>query len=229
MMKAMLLAAGRGKRLRPYTDHTPKPLLPVAGKPLIVHHIERLASVGVSQLVINHAHLGQAIEDTLGDGQHWGVEIRYSPEPTGGLETGGGLVRALSLLGERAFIAVNADVLTDYDFTPLLSLQPQRAHWVMVDNPAHNPDGDFAIHDSKLSRKTDDNIGKTFSGIAVYNPAWLAQYSAAVWSITAAIRQHLEPPCIDASLYQGYWSDVGTEQRWRQAELDWANLHQHND
>lgn len=222
-MKAMLLAAGRGRRLRPFTDHTPKPLLDVAGKSLIVHHIERLASVGVCELVINHAHLGETIEAALGNGQHWGVTIEYSAEPTGGLETGGGLYQALTLLGDAPFIAVNADTYTDFPFQRLLERRPERAHWVMVDNPPHNPDGDFAVEEGYLCSKTADRPGRTFSGIAVYNPSWLATFSAGFWSITDAVRPLLDHKKIEASNFSGYWSDVGTLQRWQQTERDCAD------
>lgn len=219
-MKAMLLAAGRGKRLRPYTDHTPKPLLPVAGVPLIERHVRALARAGFDQLVINHAHLGEQIEAHLGDGSAFGVRIDYSPEPPGGLETGGGLRRALPLLGEQAFAAINADILTDYDFTQLPQLNPDKAHWVLVNNPEHNPQGDFALQQGWLAPCQAGHSCYTFSGIAVYQPGFIATEAEGFWSITELIRRQLKPPSIEASLHRGYWSDVGTEQRWQQAEQD---------
>lgn len=143
-MKAMILAAGRGERMRPLTDHTPKPLLAAGGKPLIVHHLERLARAGFRDLVINHAHLGERIEAALGDGSRWGVRIVYSPEATA-LETGGGIFRALPLLGPEPFLVVNGDVWTDLDFSPLALPTGRLAHLILVDNPPHHPRGDFLL------------------------------------------------------------------------------------
>ena len=220
-MRAMLLAAGRGKRLRPYTDHTPKPLLPVAGMPLIERHVRALAAAGFKQLVINHAHLGEQIEAHLGDGSAFGLSIEYSPEPPGGLETGGGLRRALPLLGSEPFAAINADILTDFDFAKLGQIAPQTAHWVMVTNPPHNPDGDFRINNGKLAALSPNDESHTFSGIAVYQPDFIASEAEGFWSITELIRQHLDEATIEASLHCGYWSDVGTPQRWQDAERDW--------
>ncbi len=143
-MKAMILAAGRGERMRPLTDHTPKPLLAAGGKPLIVHHLERLARAGFRDLVINHAHLGERIAAALGDGSRWGVRIAYSPEGTA-LETGGGIFRALPLLGPEPFLVVNGDVWTDLDFAPLALPAGRLAHLILVDNPPHHPRGDFRL------------------------------------------------------------------------------------
>ena len=143
-MKAMILAAGRGKRMRPLTDHTPKPLLMAGGKPLIVQHLERLARAGFRDLVINHAHLGERIETALGDGSRWGVRIAYSPEATA-LETGGGIFRALPLLGPEPFLVVNGDVWTDLDFSLLTLVAGKLAHLILVDNPPHHPRGDFHL------------------------------------------------------------------------------------
>ena len=143
-MKAMILAAGRGERMRPLTDHTPKPLLAAGGKPLIVHHLERLARAGFRDLVINHAHLGERIAAALGDGSRWGVRIAYSPEGTA-LETGGGIFRALPLLGPEPFLVVNGDVWTDLDFAPLALPAGKLAHLILVDNPPHHPRGDFHL------------------------------------------------------------------------------------
>ena len=220
-MRAMLLAAGRGERLRPYTDHTPKPLLPVAGMPLIERHVRALAAAGFEQLVINHAHLGEQIEAHLGDGSAFDLSIEYSPEPPGGLETGGGLRRALPLLGYQAFAAINADILTDFDFARLRALNPERAHWVMVDNPEHNPQGDFGIDQGRLTARQPDQTSYTFSGIAVYQPDFIASEAEGFWSITDLVRRQLAQDGIEASLHRGYWSDVGTEQRWQQAERAW--------
>ena len=166
----MILAAGRGERMRPLTDHTPKPLLEVAGKPLIVWHIERLAAAGIRDLVINHAHLGAQIEQRLGDGSAWQVRIRYSAEGEGrALETGGGIFRALPLLGEAPFLVVNADVWCDLDFAVPWLAGDDLAHLVLVDNPAHNADGDFALAGDRVQREGRSRL--TFSGIGVYRAA----------------------------------------------------------
>ncbi|TXI36760.1 MAG: nucleotidyltransferase family protein, partial [Methylophilus methylotrophus] len=145
-MRAMILAAGRGERMRPLTDHTPKPLLQVGGKPLIVWHIERLARAGFSELVINHAHLGQQIETALGNGEQWRVRIRYSAEEVA-LETAGGIANALPLLGDQPFLVVNGDVFTDIDYASLALPAGKLAHLVMVDNPPQHAAGDFGLKD----------------------------------------------------------------------------------
>ena len=174
-MKAMILAAGRGERMRPLTDTTPKPLVMVKGKPLIVYHIERLVAAGIVDIVINHAHLGNKIEAALGNGLQWGANIIYSPEPEGGLETAGGIVQALPLLGDEPFIVVNGDVWTDYNFSALAALQLHNclAHLVLVNNPEHHPAGDFYLS-SQAEVSEQDEAGKssafTFSGISVLHP-----------------------------------------------------------
>ena len=152
-MKAMILAAGRGERLRPLTDRTPKPLLEAGGKALIVWHLERLAAAGWREVVINHAHLGEQIEAALGDGRHFGLRIVYSPEPPGALETAGGIAAALPLLGDAPFLALNGDIWCDWDFqrAHAVRLVDDGAHLVMVDNPAHHPGGDFCLANGRLS------------------------------------------------------------------------------
>ena len=152
-MKAMLLAAGRGERMRPLTDTTPKPLLRIGGQMLIERHVHALAQAGIRQLVINHAHLGGQIERALGDGSAYGVQIAYSPEPAGALETGGGIFNALPLLGAAPFLVVNADIWTDYPFTGLPQSIDGLAHLVMVSNPPHHPDGDFSLSGGRLAQR----------------------------------------------------------------------------
>ncbi|MBF1281542.1 MAG: nucleotidyltransferase family protein, partial [Neisseria sp.] len=177
-MKAMILAAGRGERMRPLTDHTPKPLLEVAGTPLIGWHLRRLQQADFTEIVINHAWLGQQIEDTLKDGSDYGVHIAYSPEHAGGLETAGGIATALPLLGNEPFLVVNGDVLTDIDFQAA-RLAAQRiqehnllAHLWLVDNPPHHPEGDFGLlSDGLVSASSTDGQALTFSGVGVYHPA----------------------------------------------------------
>lgn len=220
-MKAMILAAGRGERMRPLTDTVPKPLLEAGGKPLIVWHIERLARAGIRELVINHAHLGAQIERALGTGGAYGVSIRYSPEAEA-LETAGGIAQALPLLGSDPFLVVNGDIHTDVDFGPLAEVPlngapPPLAHLVLVDNPVHNPDGDFALDgpyaiDSGMPRYT-------FSGVGVYRPELFAGIVRGTKArlaplLVAAMRERR----VTAERHRGYWLDVGTPARL--AELD---------
>ena len=158
-MRAMILAAGRGKRLRPLTDTTPKPLLKVAGQSLIEHHLDRLAQAGFREVVINLAHLGEMIRDSLGDGSLWGLNLHYSPEPNGALDTGGGIQQALPLLGDSPFAVINGDVFSDYPLARLRAIKCSHAHLVLVPNPAHNPNGDFAL--SYAGKVDGDSISGT--------------------------------------------------------------------
>ena len=209
-MKAMILAAGRGTRLRPLTDHTPKPLLPVAGKPLIEYHIEALAVADIHDLVINHAHLGERVEQLLGDGSRWGVEIKYSPEAEA-LGTGGGIFKALPLLGPQPFTVVNGDVWTDYDFARLRLRNDRLAHLVLVANPAHHPTGDFALLDDRVL-----DAGKarwTFSGIGVYSPELFRGCQAGAFPLGPLLREAMAQDQVSGELFTGQWIDVGTPQR----------------
>ena len=172
MRHALIFAAGRGERMRPLTDHTPKPLLTVRGKPLIVWHLEKLAAAGVNYVVVNTSHLAEQFPAALGDGSRWGLRIRYAYEGEEPLETGGGMLNALPLLGSEPFIAVSGDIWTDADFTTLPREPTGLAHLLLVDNPPHHPEGDFAldaqglVHDAGVPRST-------FSGIGVYRPQLL--------------------------------------------------------
>ena len=220
-MKVMILAAGRGERMRPLTDHTPKPLLAVAGKPLLVHHIERLAAAGFEQLVINHAWLGQQIEDYLGDGSRFGVQIRYSAE-TAALETGGGIAQALPLLGDGPFVVVNGDIWCDFAPARLrTALQgDDLAHLLLVANPAHHPLGDFQLRAGRVS--ADDAGAKlTFSGIGVYQPALFAGCPAGAFALAPLLRSAMATGKVSGCLHPGLWCDVGTPARlaWLDAEL----------
>lgn len=225
-MKAMILAAGRGERMRPLTDHTPKPLLKVGGKPLIVWHIERLAKAGIREIVINHAHLGSQIEQSLGNGAQWDVSIQYSPEVIA-LETAGGIANALPLLGNAPFCVVNGDVFTDYDFDQLaanadaVTNGEATAHLVLVNNPPQHPNGDFSIVNGRLV-----NAGEpmyTFSGIGVYQPSLfsgIVRGEAA--KLAPLIRDAIGQSMASAEYYDGVWHDIGTPQRL--TELDaWLN------
>lgn len=221
----MILAAGRGERMRPLTDHTPKPLLLAGGRPLIEWHIRRLAAVGVRQLVINHAWLGAQIEQVLGDGSRFDVEIAYSPEATA-LETAGGIATALPLLGAAPFLVVNGDVLSDIDFAPLrqaaqqLDGQTRLAHLLLVDNPPHNPAGDFGLLDNGLLAATPDaGNGLTFSGIAAYHPALFASTPAGhPAKLAPLLRAAMAQGRVSGSRLNGLWLDVGTPERLAQAD-----------
>ena len=212
-MKAMILAAGRGERMRPLTDHTPKPLLKVGGKPLIVWHLERLAKAGFKEVVINHAHLGEQIEQALGDGSQWGVHIQYSPEITA-LETAGGIANALPLLGAEPFLVVNGDTFTEVDFGVLThALQANNhAHLVLVNNPPQHPNGDFAIEAGKLKNTGEKML--TFSGVGVYHPDLFASVVRGESAKLAPIlRQAIAENKATAEYYQGVWHDIGTPER----------------
>ncbi len=216
----MILAAGRGERMRPLTDHTPKPLLPAGGKPLIVWHIERLARAGITELVINHAHLGAQIEQALGDGSRYGVAIRYSPEHPAALETAGGIAHALHLLGDAPFAVVTGDVYCDYDFAQLparaaaLAAGEDAAHLVLVNNPPHHPEGDFHLRDGRVVSSEPGGAKLTFSGIGVYRPALFAHLDRnAAAPLAPLLREQIATGRVSGEHHRGTWVDVGTPQR----------------
>ena len=210
-MKAMLLAAGRGERLRPLTDKMPKPLIEVGGRPLIVHLIEALAEAGHAEVVINVAWLGQSLIDALGDGRRFGARIEYSREPEDALETGGGILNALPLLGEAPFLAVSADIYTDFPFASLPSDPEGLAHLVLVDNPPHNPGGDFAVDDGKLRDDGEEKL--TFSGIGVYRPELFKDHSPGRFPLAPLLRGAAANGQATAEHYRGEWQDVGSIER----------------
>lgn len=217
-MRAMILAAGRGERMRPLTDTLPKPLIPVAGKPLIQWHIEKLAAAGIKEIVINHAWLGALIEQTLGDGHQWGVHIRYSAE-TVALETAGGIATALPLLGTDPFLVMNGDIWCDWEPAQALeiasSLQftAQQAWLLLVPNPAHHPHGDFGLLPTGCV--TDDTMPKfTFSGIGVYQPSLFAHTPAKQPAkLAPLLRDAIVRTLVSGTLHRGVWIDVGTPER----------------
>lgn len=219
-MRAMILAAGRGERMRPLTDHLPKPLLPIAGKPLIVHHIEALARAGIRQIVINHAWLGALIEQQLGDGSQFGVQLQYSAEGESGLETAGGIKKALPLLGTEPFLVVNGDVLTDFPFSALKSVMPAQhmAHLVLVPNPLQHPLGDFAFDNRTALVLPQGEHQWTFSGIGLYRPEFFAQVPAGKQKLAPFLRQAMTQGQVSGELYHGFWADIGTPERLTQAE-----------
>ena len=207
----MILAAGRGERMRPLTDHTPKPLLCVGGKPLIVWHIERLAAAGFTDIVINHAHLGHLIEAALGDGSQWAVSIRYSPEGQA-LETAGGIANALPLLGDAPFLVVNGDVFCTWDVSRARAATAALAHLVLVPNPDHHPAGDFALTGTTVSEAGETK--HTFSGIGIYQPAFFAGVRRGEQAkLAPLLRSAMRGGQVSGEFFTGRWEDVGTPAR----------------
>ncbi len=224
-MKAMILAAGRGERMRPLTDSTPKPLLQVGGKSLIEHHLIALAQSGFKQVVINHAYLGKQIENALGDGTRYGVNILYSSEPEGGLETGGGIHHALPLLGDAPFLVINGDIWTDYPLSPSIALKPDTlAHLILVDNPPHHPEGDFGIDaDNRLHDKAGSRF--TFSGIGLYHPDLFKQQKSGRFALAPLLRAAMLTDQVTGEHYRGQWIDIGTPQRLYKLDQQLRNGH----
>ncbi|UCO98730.1 nucleotidyltransferase family protein [Metapseudomonas lalkuanensis] len=216
-MKAMILAAGKGERMRPLTLHTPKPLVRVADTPLIEFHLRALADAGFRELVINHAWLGQQIEDYLGDGARFGLSIRYSAEGEP-LETGGGIYRALPLLGDDPFLVVNGDVWTDFDFRHLRQPLDGLAHLVLVDNPAHHPHGDFRLDGDRVSDAVQGEPSLTYSGIAVLHPRLFADCRPGAFKLAPLLRQAMAAGQVSGERFTGRWVDVGTHERLAEVE-----------
>lgn len=214
---AMILAAGRGTRMRELTDHCPKPLLEVAGKSLIEYHIQALAKAGIQHIVINTAYLGHMLEAALGNGSRWGVNIQYSHEQELGLETAGGIINALPLLGEEPFIVVNGDVWSDYDFAQLKLGDEYLAKLVLVNNPEHNPKGDFAIDADKLLSLA-ASPRYTFSGISIYRPRFFAGLPCGFLALREPLQQGIQNNSISAEHYAGDWQDIGTPERLAELE-----------
>lgn len=219
-MKAMILAAGRGERMRPLTEHTPKPLLKAGGRTLIEYHIDALVGAGVTDIVINHARMGAQIEQALGDGARYGAQLRYSPEGDEALETGGGIFKALPLLGNAPFIAVNADVWTDYPYRQLIKPPAGLAHLVLVDNPPHHAHGDFALHGGRVyvevpaAAEQGQGAGLlTFSGLGVYHPRLFAPCTPGKFPLAPLLRAAMRDGLVGGEHYRGAWMDIGTPQR----------------
>jgi len=214
-MRAMILAAGRGERMRPLTDKMPKSMLEVNGKPLIQYHIENLVQAGIEDIVINHALFGEQIETCLKDGKTLGASITYSAEGDHPLETAGGIVKALPLLGDNPFITVNADIWTDFPFKKLLcksdGLSDDSAHLILVDNPEHNSKGDFALSDEKVINQGDPML--TFSGISVFTPEFFKDCSSGTAPLVPMLRKAISDVRVTGSHYQGWWQDIGTPER----------------
>lgn len=217
--RAMILAAGRGERLRPLTDHVPKPLLEVAGKPLIVRHLESLLVAGIQDVIINVSYLGDAIMQALG--ADWqGLRIHYSDERGGRLDTGGAIVRALPLLGDAPFLLVNGDICTDFPWTRLRQPSSARAHLVLVPNPVQHPQGDFALSAGVVALAGEER--HTYAGIARLDPALFREFPEQPAPLAPWLRRWIAAGLVEGSLYQGKWTDVGTPERLRIAERDCA-------
>lgn len=212
-MKAMILAAGLGERMRPLTEHTPKPLLEIGGIPLIAWHIERLAHCGFHKIVINIAHLGYKIIEALGDGSEWGVEIEYSDEQEeGGLETAGGIIKALPHLGEDPFLVVNGDIWCDYRFDAQLQLASGiEAHLILVPNPEHNSSGDFSLQGALA--QDGGHEAYTFSGIGYYSPKLFASLSYGKQALAPLLREAMREGRVSAEVFENEWYDIGTPER----------------
>lgn len=223
-MKAMILAAGRGERMRPLTDATPKPLLPAGGKPLIVWHLERLAVSGFREVIVNHAHLSERIVATLGDGGTFGLSIRYSPEPPGALETAGGIAHALPLLGDKPFLVVNGDVWCNWDFrrAHALAEHSHLAHLVLVDNPPQHADGDFCL-DGETVCQAADRVGPTYTyaGIGVFAPRFFAGVpDGTVRKLRPLLDAAIARRLLTGERHADRWVDVGTPKRLAELDLE---------
>ena len=218
-MKAMILAAGRGERMRPLTDTLPKPLLEVHGKALILWHIEKLAESGFKIIVINIAHLGDKISDYLGDGSKWKVKLHYSDEQeSGALESAGGIKKALPLLGNETFLVVNGDIFCDYKFDSNFNLHNKKAHLILVPNPLHNKKGDFGI--TKNSVVNSAKTLYTFSGIGYYDPSFFQDIQLKKSALAPLLRKAIEKNEISGEVFNNMWHDIGTPQRLKEINND---------
>jgi len=224
-MKALIFAAGLGERMRPLTEHTPKPLLAAGGKPLVAWHLEKLAALGVREVVVNTSWLAGQFPATLGDGSRWGLRLHFVHEGDTPLETGGGMLNALPVLGDAPFLAVNGDIWCDLDFAGLPSVPQGQAHLLLVDNPAHHPEGDFIldadgrVHDAGAAPRL------TFAGIGVYRPSLLAGWRQVVgdaegadaapprFKLAPLLRAAMTRGAVHGQHHRGRWTDVGTPQR----------------
>jgi len=210
-MRAMILAAGRGERLRPLTDDVPKPLIEIAGKPLIEYHLDSLAAAGFREIVINQGHLGDLLPQKLGDGSRWGVNIHWSDEQPEALETGGGIFKALPLLSTAPFLVVNGDLWTSFPYSRLRAVKCSWAHLVMVPNPAHNPAGDFALAGARIREHGERKL--TFSGVAVYHPRLFDGCQHGKFSVVPLLRLAMANHLVTGDEFQGDWNDIGTLER----------------
>jgi len=222
-MKVIILSAGRGERLRPLTDITPKPLLQAGKFRLIEYTIHSLVKAGFNDIVINTAHLSEQFPKVLGCGQKYNATISYSPEQEGGLETAGGIINALPLLGDEPFLVVNGDIWTDYPFENLANVEINNnllGHLVFVNNPKHNPEGDFSLSSDLVSLEGNKKL--TYSGIAIYHPALFAGFSVQRLALKPLLLKAIDAQQLSGEHYSGHWSDIGTVERLQQLEQDLA-------
>lgn len=218
-MKAMILAAGRGERMRPLTDRIPKPLLEVAGKPLIIWHLEKLAKANFKNVIINHAYLGEMIEAYIGDGSRWNLKITYSREGSP-LETAGGIKKALPLIGDQPFLVVNADIFTDFNYATIKNrnLNDFKGHLIMVKNPKQHPEGDFVLKDNQIKLEGKERL--TFSGIAIYQPEIFEGISIKpVAKLEPILEKLITSKYISGEVHEGLWFDIGTPERLNEINL----------
>lgn len=211
MKVAMILAAGRGERLKPLTNQRPKAMCLVQGRPLIEHHVDKLAKAGFERIVINHAYLGNQIRRHLGNGSRWPLEICYMPEPPGGLETGGGIYNALPLLGKETFLTINADIFTDYDFNSLKLAENAMAQLLLVSNPQHNPSGDFGLTENGFL--TLETKMYTVAGINCYRPEFFRACKAGRYSVAPLWKEFTRQELVRGEVYRGLWIDIGSAER----------------
>jgi MurNAc alpha-1-phosphate uridylyltransferase len=212
-MYAMILAAGRGERLRPLTDSIPKPLLKAGPRLLIEHHLHALSAAGFSDVVINLGHLGQQIIDYLGDGSRYQLSIHYSDERNAVLETGGGIVKALSLLKSDPFLVINGDIWTDLDLSNLPERIDSLAHLVLVKNPEHHSRGDFSLHENLVKEEGSHLPSWTYSGMAVFSHAFFDQCKEERFPLAPLLRKHIAQGQVTGEVYNGLWFDIGTRER----------------
>jgi len=210
-MRAMILAAGRGERLRPLTDTIPKPLVEVRGKPLIEHHIQALCEAGFREIIINQGHLGDMLPAAIGNGSKWGISIHWSDEQPEALETGGGIHKALPLLGESPFLVVNGDIWTNYPFARLRAVKCDWAHLVMIPNPPQHPQGDFVLLNARIRNEGASKL--TFSGIGVYHPRLFNGCKAGKFSVVPLLRSAMDNHLVTGEKFEGCWEDIGTLER----------------
>ena len=215
-MKAMLLAAGRGERLRPITDSLPKPLVRVGGRPLIAWHLARLSQAGVREVVINLSWLGDQLRAALGDGHEFGVRISWSEEGPVPLETGGGILKALPLLVPGPFLVVSADIWTDIDFARIRIPEESRAHLVLIPNPPHHPRGDFGLEDGRVVDRETDRF--TYANVGIYRPELFGGFGGGRFPLLAVLKRGMAAQQVSGEIYRGAWYDAGTHERLAELE-----------
>ncbi len=207
-MKAMILAAGRGQRLQPLTDETPKPLIEVGSHRLIEHHLIALNHAGINDIIINISYLARKIVDVIGDGSRYGVNITYSWEPTEALETGGGIRQALPLLGNEPFLAVSADIWTDFPFDQLPRQLSALAHLILVPNPPHHPKGDFCLIDQQVNMEGNERYN--FGGIGIYHPKLFSDHAPGRFPLAPLLEKAIRANQVSGELYNGHWINITT-------------------